>query len=84
MIDRSLDMELQRNGGVPTGATCGSVVLCRSCTLRPCILKAGTVSDAKKRPLRAGLSFGFGGQGFWIRKEGRVEKQSPKIQGSRD
>ena len=44
MIHRSLDMELQRNGGVCTGATCGSVVLCRSCTLQPCILcKAGTM-----------------------------------------
>jgi hypothetical protein len=33
-----------------------------------------TVSDTKKWPLRARLSFDFGGQGFWIRKESRVEK----------
>jgi hypothetical protein len=34
-----------------------------------------TVSDTKKRPLRARLSFDFGGQGFRIRKESMVKKR---------
>ena len=40
-----------------------------------CFYGSLTVSDTKKRPVRAGLSFDFGGQGFWIRKESRVKKR---------
>ena len=47
------------------------------------VVKAGsegtTVSDTKKRPLRAGLNFDFGSLGFWIRKESGVEKRKNAI-----